>query len=252
MASRDDLIPTPIVDKNGKQTTVHRKLGKSGGAAVMFPTPTVSESSDARDALVRETALVLASAANAPEFSLRSVTKDLDHCSDGLIEHVGEVLRSIEDEKAMKNVAATIALQIMRRPKGKKSGAAHEEEMHEQMCLFPVIPNSGPETVLKIIRSVRRLPQFSGMGNLRDAGEDEMKKCKALARVMSSALREQLIDPRSDSYLFEDERVTDLVLEYPDRSHLIADVIRARYTLDPVLLRDIVENEASALGSGTL
>jgi hypothetical protein len=252
MASRDDLTPALTVDKNGKQTTVYRRSNQSSVVASSFSIPTVSMPSSAREALVRETALALASAANAPEFSLRAVTKDVDRCSDELIEHVGEVIRSIEDAKVRKKVAIRIALQLMRKPKGKKSGAAHEEEISEAMDLYPVIPDSGSDIARKIIESVRHLPQFSGMPNLRDASEDEKKTCHALARVINAALLASFLDRRSDSYLFEDERITDLVLEYPDHSHLIAEVIRARHTLDPVLLRDMVESEASSLGSGIL
>lgn len=252
MASRDDLIPTPTVDKNGKQTTVYRRGYQSGATTRTFPTPTVSEPSSARNDLIGDTALALASAANAPEFSLRSVTKDLERCSDELIEHVAEVLGSVDDERARTKVAVKISLQIMRKPQGEKSGAAHEEEVHEELYLYPVVPDAGPTMVRRIIESVRHLPQFSGMTSLRDASEDDLRNCRALARVMGSALREHLIDPRLDSYTFEDERVIDLVLEYPERASLIADVIRDRYTLDPVLLREVVESEASALGSGIL
>lgn len=252
MASRNDLIPTPIVDKNGKQTTVHRRGGPSGGAAMTIPKPTMSDPNSAREELVKETALILASAANAPEFSLLSVTRDLDCCSDGLVDRIAEVLSTIDDEALKKKVAIKISLQIMRKPKGKQSGAAHEEEMHEELYLYPFAPEAGPTMLQRIIVSVRHLPQFSGMTSLRDASDEELKGCRALARVMSTALEERLIDPFSDYYVFEDERVTDLVLEYPEHARLIAEVIHDRYTLDPVLLRDVVENEASALGSGIL
>jgi hypothetical protein len=252
MTSRSDLIPTSVVDKNGKQTTVYRRRERSGGVTVTFPTPTVVESRAAREALVRETAMVLVSAADAPEYSLITVTRDLDRCSDELIDHIAEVLNAVHDAEVEKKVARKIGLQIMRKPKDGDAGAAHEEELHEELYLYPFVPEAGPTMLRRIIESVRRLPQFSGMTSLRDASGDELKNCRALARVMSAALEERLLDPYSDYYVFEDERVTSLVLEYPEHARLIADVIHDRYTLDPVLLREMVESEASALGSGIL
>jgi hypothetical protein len=54
------------------------------------------------------------------------------------------------------------------------------------------------------------------------------------------------------SYVFSDDRLTDLVLEFPERADEIGTIIVERRSFEPDMIRSVLTTDASALGSGIL
>lgn len=254
MAPRENLIPTPTVDKNGRQTTVYRKSGGKGRAKSV-PSPAVSAAAEARSTKLVQTALEIFRGTQVDAASRRSIIDQLHNCSDELVERIHSSLLSVEDFDDRLQLSSKIRIKFDKRFYAEDG---FEERLDDALYFYPLLPHRSFSFADKVIRSLRAYPQLPATKHFKDASSDLMVRYVALARTIDAVLTVSAISGPfrrggvGDVYVFDNDKLTELVLDYPEQSDRITSIIKDRGMYDPELLRLIIEGGASALGSGTL
>lgn len=237
------LIPTPVVDKNGRLTTVHKKAVEAGTGSVTIPAPTFAEPSF----LERQREIILWSVAGSLRMTAKKqeeVKKTISGYSDGFLPKLVEAL---EDEDRTSATAHLIF-------HGKD-----EREVGEMIRFLPSTDITGFTGSFALIKTLHGY--YPGLPDAEDyslASADVQSQCESLLHV-TCAVREcspewfnwmRRVDVDDDStMILKDERLVALALERHDVCLKIVDVIYERESAD----FDIIGPALSGvLGEGNL
>jgi hypothetical protein len=254
MAPRENLIPTPTVDKNGRQTTVYRSPG-SRGLTKTIPSPSVGLTAKARSELTVQTALELFRGTNVDAVTRRETIDTLRACSDELVERIYSSLMSVDSLDSRLELSSKIRIKFSKRFSDE---AGFEERLDDALYFYPFLPHRSFALADKIIRSLHQYPQLPRTKkHFKNVSSDVMTRYVALAQAIDAVLTISAISGpfrrgTADVYVFDDDKLTELVLGYPERSDLITRFIRERGTYDPDLIRTVVDGGAPAISSGAL
>lgn len=245
MAKRDHLTATPTVDKNGKATTVYRKNDKESTDAKPFPSPSAVH----RVELNRKVSLALLEDGWDEARTRRHVVDFVGKLSTETVTRIDRMLESAggDRDKLAKQIR-----EYLNQNRDFESG--FEAKLNHNLWFYPVISDMVHAGVRDIIKSLRYYEQLPPMNNFT-YDDEVMEKCVALIRVFNAAYVTVLDSTLMINELyckFEDDRLVELILENPEKSERIAAAVRERGTIDPELLRMVIDGEAPALDNGLL
>lgn len=253
----NNLVPTTVVDKNGRLTTVHRKPASPATSAHTIPSPVLSHVETQRESIVR---LVVHSSKLANE---KMVTKVIETVASFSPEHLPHVKAALEDENLVRGISHVIRW------------GGSERHVREAIRFLPHFGERRWIAGLGLVRSLHGFKKdstemrYSGLPLVDDysaADEKTQLQCEALLKVTRA------IDdcPYKDSHqwltsveigdeyskhhftqtaVIEDERLVRLTLERYEDVALIVDAIMSRKTADYDVIGPMMEN---ALGEGNL
>jgi hypothetical protein len=249
----NNLIPTPVVDKNGKQTTVYRRADEIASRTTGIPAPMAVAPSqgemDARiDWIIDE---IAESVSIAYEEERNSIRSTLEAYSPEFLIRVEDALQHIE--------TVTVASTLI-------SSGESQSLVSEALTFMPQMEVRGFYESLRLVQSLQK-DYYPGLRKVEDYGvadEHLQSQCLALLKV-SLAMKRHSEDRSGDLRIVDvgrenldrvpimaDQRMIALVLEHPAKADLIVDTIKERRTGDFGVLHAVINQEAIALASGTL
>jgi hypothetical protein len=251
MKRNSELLPTLIVDVNGKTTTVHKKPAASRSTSTL-PAPS---SLAARQNLIASVTNFLEDALpisedNAQYQQMLTYARNTIHSySNGLLEKI--IASSSHDERSRKAIARMIRMRTK------------PDVIEECIAFFPQIPMH-PSTSEAAIRALRFYPQLTACDNFAKADEQTQKQCVALVTVTSimdtdfeiihpDALEWHEYSDDANMYpVIKDQRIVNLLMERPEAAQRIADFIKERHTSDFDLIEAMLQGAHSAFDEGAL
>lgn len=262
-----NLVPTPIVNKNGVPTTVHKKapqLATNSAAAVPAPslkqkprTPTTTMTPEQRAQSIE--LFVMLSNQGMP---LERPSAD-NKLREGLNKYSDELLVKLlthAQKDDTSNGAFLLAVE------GKT-----EEYMHTYLALhgdkYDLIFETGRGYSFNLPEAVDSLAEYTQLPY--EHSDDYYQKAIALTGVVAAiqykipyeengqAANAQYLSysPAPDSKWtarLSNNYLVDFILERPDQWEEIADIITTRHTQDPDVIQPILDYEVSAMRDGTL
>lgn len=249
MVSRENLVPTPTVDKNGRFTTVFRKLFTPASPKQAIPAPEFQ--TDYNKDLVRvagqhlmldiyddnETrSMIVAELKKYPDDLLKKLHAALTR--DGMSERSTDRLR----QKLRDEIESKPALEFLR----------------EAVRFYPYLGGMSRGACRRIVGGLHDYPQLPESLDYSIESKDVQDKCESLVRVMGATMSVGGVGgvtgfKRSPKgVVFSDDAFAELVMDFPERSLQIARAVNERQSFDPELIRRVIDGEASALGSGNL
>jgi hypothetical protein len=248
MASRESLVPTRTVDKNGRTTTVHVKPSavRNGSLLSVVPVPSAPGHREIdREKLVE--GLVDEWQSSRYDDDLRNRLRDtLSMYSDELLERLtNEALESFPALWMRHSVSRGLA----------------ESQINEQLEFFPIISNGESHYIAKnMIWSLHGYPDLLASDDFSKAGEKTKQQCRALLLVtdaMNNGAFGDVFKDEQPIFILKDERLVKLVINHSDKVEMIVDFIRDRSkvfsgSLDTGLLADMIASESLAVSAGLL
>lgn len=249
----NNLIPTPVVDKNGRQTIVYKRSEGSVRPTTGFPAPLATNST--QDEIEARTNRIIdeigESVHLADQEDREMVRSTLETYSPEFLIKVEEALQHLE--------TVTIASLLI---------AAGESEplVNEALTFMPQMEVVGFHESFRLVKSLHR-DYYPGLPKVKDYGvaDDHVQsQCLAILKVSLAMKRHsddrdgdlRMVDVGTENIdraaIMADQRMIALVLERPDKVDLIVDTIRDRRTGEFGVLHAVLNNEAIALSSGTL
>lgn len=242
MNSRRNLVPTPTVDKNGKLTTVYRRQGDAAGNGRALPAPVASEDAN----LKRNVSFLLTTAAGEPAVRINA-GKQIIGYSPELLQRIHD---AITDEKLDTNEKDMLKSNLLH----KIGSGATLPHVEEAVLFYPLMKGLRKTSANEVAQSLRSYHQLPRSSNYARESKEVQEKCSAIVRVMSLVYHLPYRNFRfvNGTYIFSDERFTDLALEFPERADEIGAIVTERQSYDPDMIRSMLTTDASALGSGIL
>lgn len=248
-----NLIPTTVMDKNGKQTTVYRRAEEQNNRAAVIPAPmSVSKARGERaariDGIIDEIAESVTISGDVERGYIRST---LEGYSPHFLIKVEDALQHIE--------TVTIASTLI------QSGES-QSFVSEALTFMPQMEVVGFYESLRLVQSLHK-DYYPGLRKVEDYGAADkhlQSQCLAILKV-SLAMKRHSEDRNGDlrmvdvgteqidrAAIMADQRMIALVLENPDKVDLIVNAIKERRTGEFGIIHAVLNNEALALSSGTL
>lgn len=248
--NRNPLIPTATVDKNGRQTTVHKRMDAGGpGRAMNIPQPVI-QAQPADNCKLIVTAGFEADI-YAVKMSDNVREKMMDTLDQFTLTRAENTLR--ESNTALKhfrkatywcaqnrNFAVVNSLTLLTEESEDKS-ATHQERI--LLALMGVQHIRGPKT-----------PEI----DLTNPDDDRAEGARALVKMaVERGFPEGLISmigPKKDqnAIVFIDQGVGNLIMDRPDRADEIVDMYQGRKPFDRGLYEAALDNNVRALNDGAL
>lgn len=237
------LVPTRIVDRNGKQTTVHRKAAQQSGSewkppavAVSVPTGLSAEEREQMITAIR----YKASASILRGQNMVGLERHLSGFDDDLLKSIRECQVNVPTGHARVNGAIV--------------DKCSSSEVREMIHFSPLVEDAHRYTALMmIIRSLRHYPQLPEATEYSSAEEPVRAKAEALVKVLCEVFWGRGKGAfTGDGSTYPDDELIDLVVSSPEKAELIANFIVDRETTDVNLIRELVANDAVPLSDGVL
>lgn len=243
MTSRDNLIPTPTVDKNGRATTVYKKAS-TGARASSMPRVAPGKGVEQRSRLALSADLLKAWPSYDEDSEKgQNLIMALNLCS-------GEELIKLEELRQENNdVFRKLGYLSSDTPTGVKEGMYFYPEMSEMSY-------SDARDIMESLHGYSQLPDTTDFSTQPD---EVRSQCKALINVTVALIDQWRRNPRVLSfrpvqppYSIKDESLVEFVMDHPDESGLIADFIRKGGSTDTEILSQLLDSQSHAIASGLL
>ena len=240
------LVPTPIVDKNGRQTTVHRRSADQSASAKTMPAPAVSPSKPSSDLSPyqrRQLAEGIDSAARVASGSGRS--KELVQFV--LYSYPDELLLRIEEIQRDKPEGIKLVNYLIMEGVG-------ADEVSEMIHFSPLMEKGIKLFVAQnILRSLHNYPHLPSSKDYSKESPEVLAKAESIVRVkdaMFSFIGVRMFMGMGST--IEDESLITLAVDNADKSVLIAASMKARQTTDVELLREVLRSDSMPVSDGVL
>lgn len=243
MASRDNLVATPTVDRNGRATTVYRRQGAGTADAKRIPSPQIISSGEDRMELTREVSLKLLGDAIIPAADRRAIVENLHTYSDEMLKKILKTVSAEENAQQGKRRLDKLHVKIAR--------GATEDSINEALFFYPLTEDSGAVASNRLIDSLSHYPQLPESDDYSREDPVTVERCTALIRV-ADALSYLTGDVLNPEWVITDQRLTQLVLANPGRGEQIAGIIKERQSVDVDLIESIIGGDSAALDDGRL
>lgn len=250
MAPRENLIPTPTVDKNGRVTTVYVKPSTAGSASTLGSVPVPSASTNRetdRKELIND---------------LVDVWKPTGYNDD--LRHGLRANLSMFSDELLDRIAASQSLPNFDWIGHSVGNGFPESEVSEHLEFFPDMEDTTYFIARNLIKSLHAYPGYLDGDDFSKAGDEVIGQCQALLKVVS-VLNDSYLDVFDEDkavFVLRDERFVEFVINHSDKAELIVDFIRGRAkpsiyawgadSLDIELLTEVVAAESPAVSSGLL
>lgn len=243
MASGDHLVPTTVVDKNGRRTTVHKKVP---GTSKMVSLPHVAAPSAAVSDKKRQRDRIRALLDAWPDYAKDSLKGSnvrtlLMKCSTDSLERL--------EHTRVNDPGTFIKLGYM------ASDGCSEADISEAMYFFPEVRSSTYFIARRIMASLHEYRELPCTQYLSSEDEDVRSQRAALIRVIEALIdgdHGEAFYDRQPPFIIRDSKLVEFTIEHSDRSDLIAGLVRDRGATDVNVLAQLLESESPALGTGLL
>lgn len=249
--NRNPLIPTTTVDKNGRQTTVHKRMESGGsGRATSIPKATLVTAGAADNCNIIVTA-GFDNDINAVKMSDNVREKMMATLGDDTLERIENNLRDHNAPLTMvrrathwcaqnRNLAVLNSLALLTEESEDKSS-----KVQERLLL-----------ALMGVQHIRE-PKTAEI-DLANPDDERASGAKALVKIIvERGFNEGLISmigPKKEqsAIVFIDQGLGNLIMDRPDRSDEIVDMYRGGKPFDRGLYEAALENNVRALNDGAL
>lgn len=239
MASRDHLVPTLTVDKNGRTTTVHKKLATTGSAK-SIPFSKNTELIVRRKDLIHGLATVMESTWAGG--NVNALTQTLKMFPDSL-------LQRLDHTQATNSVAFARIVRIA------ITKGAGEKSVREYLFFLDDLDASSYYAARDHIAALHRYTQLPESDDFSQESDELKSQCRALIavqRACSHLDEDDMFRLESGMFVLDDDGFVELILAHPDKATQIVNFIRERRSIDVGLIAEVISGDATALGSGTL
>ena len=251
MTPKNNLIPTPIVDKNGRLTTVHKRQEVAGKENITLPSPVVTEPKRSKQDMIS---------------GIIEEMREMDLCWDGdetesatstLGGYSTSSLLMVEDALQKDAESASLA--------GLLVNAGESQVLVSEALLYM------PQMVYKVfwdaVRQVKTLhgfyPTLPPCDDYSKADEYVQQQCAALLKVTSAVdtmardgnqtMKMTAVGNKSDRVaILSDSRLIEYVIDHPQSADQIVDLIEDRGVSDYRVIHAVLHSESLALSNGML
>lgn len=242
MTSRENLEPTPTVDKNGRLTTVYKK--KSGGnhSILTVPRPKPPVVHVDRDRIISDF---------MAHFEPRGMSDEAYGIMMGSLDDYSDELLGKLDEARL-NLIPGFGLVGTSVSRGES-----EDEVSEQLYFFRETSDMVYYSARHLVESVHYYPQLPASVDYSKESDGVREQCSALMMVSRASVNisygvDEVFDRSKGEYVLRDQRLVEFVIAHSDKAVLLSDFIRTHRTLDVDLLAEFANSESKALGTGLL
>lgn len=245
------LVPTAIVDKNGRLTTVHRRAASSVPKPSDFPSPVPRLAERSKQEIIPGIIDELNELKMIDAGDVEYLTEKLDEYTlDFLVRAEAALQESPE-------MSSLVGLLI-------ESGA-DEFHINEAIRFFPEMESRDFWDALRLIKTLHGYyPSLPEEDDYSKASPAVQSQCSALLKV-TSAVRLSTRDERGTMRMISvgdknfdrvailnDERMIALVLDNPEQAERIIEIITDRGSAEFGMVHAVLHAESLALASGTL
>lgn len=244
-----NLIPTPIVNKNGIPTTVYRKPMQIGVVKETLPAPAIGGG-----VVNQRTRNILVFAGNVRKeaekmFSMSD--EDFDGIVDDLKTYPDDLLERLvhADAEGVTNMRLVKRLVLV-------GGGPYK--VNEAMHFYPMLAEGVTNYLItKKVESLHHYPQLPKSLDYSSEPEETREKATALLRLIHAVhddlgATEAFEASGGHKLVLKDDRLTELVLTHYQRIDDIIELMKERETMNPDVIRAFLETDAPALGTGIL
>lgn len=247
----NNLVPSPIVDKNGRYTTVYRRMDEPASTAVGIPAPIVSGVSEreieARVKRIMDEVSEIVSFFD--EVAYEEAESTVRAYSPELLVRIEDAFQELE--------TSTIAALLIQ--------DGEDEAMVSEFIEY--VPDlNGIDNFFEAKRAVMSLRGdfYPGLPESADYGSAEShvkEQCHALMKVTSALKTEEAgelrlvtlsAEPNERAWIIADQRLISLVLERPQDVDLIVKTIKEKHTGDFGVMHAVLHAESLPLADGSL
>lgn len=241
MAS-NNLTPTPVVDKNGRQTTVYRKGAVS---PVVKSLPKVSHVADTvvsdRDMLIES----LVDGYSAYGLASSSLPRELASYPDEVLDALWE-LYDADPEGRASSLGGMVRRRIMYDHRD-VSG------VREALRFFPIVHGFYSYRVLSpIVDSLHRYSELPACEDFTQQPESVQRQCDALLTVHRELLDSYPMGINQGAHILKSSELIDLIMREPDKAERIGRIIGERKSDDVAMIREVLSAEVKSMSSGVL
>lgn len=262
MSRNPDLVPTPIVDVNGRLTVVHKLRGMfSKAPKIPAPGPTVAGSTPAMAAKSLTKMLpVPTDKADAQELSDRLSS----HFSDESLNWFAGVLS--EGGPLADGVGKHLAnARFYDGETGESDAESLEIEVRNNVAFFPLLGIDDYAEVRGMVRSLTLAERFGGTRDFTTMSEDQRERCAAAMIAAQEVASRYPVPLHEEGYpVFMHSRRTggvgsvlneplfSFVFDNPDERAEIVDAVVSSKSMNPEVLRGVMSGITLPLAEGAL
>lgn len=249
------LVPTTVVDRNGKQTTVHKRLDPVSKRSSSMPAPAMDKIKPVmldHFPLMVESALDVAIGGSNMSDSMREKLMDSLHPeTKPRIENMLRANRSITAVRtAMSWCADTRSFAVL----NSLTALAEESETGDASNKALDMADKNVLCALMGLQSIRapKTPpiDLTNEDDPRSAGVREY--VRVLVEAEPELIRKEQNKKRHIQTTFEDPELGNLIIERPDRADEIVSLFRSRGSYDRDSFIEALDNSIPSLSEGAL
>lgn len=244
MAPREHLIPTRTVDKNGRATTVYVKQSSTGSAS---PLAVVPVPSTPVDRAVERTRMIND---YAKKCYPGEHTEDLrENLANSMDVYSYDLLERLSYNELGDYPSLWVSYSVC--------NVLPENQINEQMEFFPYLQGGTYYSVANnLIQSLHGYPRHLNHEDFSKVDEKVKGQYRALLLVtdaISLGSFEGAFKKEKPTFILNDERLVELVINNSDKAEVIVDFIRQRSgSLDADLIADVINSVSPSIGGGLL
>lgn len=284
MRKRSHLVPTPVITKNGVQTTVHKKPSGTNTSVAPLPAPAVATHPAVSAALTQEEREMVIDQIHR---KLRNIYDIYDRDRKGWAYDLAAQEISDYPDRTVTALRDYILPETQGRESEQErsgfvellyTGVTDGITAREYLVYRHHITQVSPRRATDMIRSVRSYPQFSGTDSYTDTDSKTKTQVTALLvaterlhmhytalmrearqthpvgngkEIWNRAPRDFSLPLTDDGNVLEEE-VAALIIDHPDKMDDITGMIINDGITDTGLLREIIESDTQSLRGGLL
>lgn len=236
-----NLNATPIVDKNGRRTTVYRKAASSSGAAV-FPSPSVDAAGKQRRTVISR----LVDGYGVSGNQRVALMDELASYPDEVLDALWDVHVKDPDPRPP-SLAWSVAYRVMQR-----EGVS---AVREALYFFPLLGGDRYpyNYISQQVDALHLYPQLPKCEDFTLEDEVVRSQCRSiliLHEAVASVVGNETTDRRTG--IIAATELVDLTVKEHERAQQIAKIITERNSIDVPMIRSVLDAEVVPLSNGVL
>jgi hypothetical protein len=271
--TNSNLVPTPIVNKNGVRTTVHKKVAPASPATAALPAPAVTMDSamlsfkDRREIITMVNDKVKESQSvngwDSKKWSYGDLGATLRSCSDTAIIAIRDLLL-IDPQGFLQREERDDFLFALAQKDEKVSGTT----IHEYIVYREHLKGTSMSTKIDLIKGLHTYTQLPAMENYADADQETKANIITLLSVAKKLYSRDLMKNLYSAHLNSTESTTSvssdgqirltndnlvaLLIERPEAADEIIALIVDKRINDGELIRNMIESDTPSIRDGLL
>lgn len=275
--SNRNLVPTPIVNKNGVRTTVHKKVTLAPSAAVTLPSPAIATGSAVLSPEGRTEAITMINDKvkesqslnewNPKKWSYGDLGTTLRSCSDAVIIAIRDLLL-VDPRGFLQREERDDFLFALAQKNEKVSGTT----IHEYITYAEHLRGTPMSTKVDLIKGLHSYHQLPAMQDYSDADQETAVSVITLLSVTKSLYSLDLMknlfassiqktsagnhipvtSDDGDIVRLTDNNLVTLLIERPEAASEIKAIITGKGIIDGNLIREMLDSETPSIRDGLI